>query len=237
MLCGVFVHDGQQVATGDSVSGIRLWDAATGATVRRLEGQGKSVISAGWSPDGQAVAWGHSTKDATVNFGGRLERTFCFNQLDFGPPPDKTFVRARPQMGQLQMGLGLDGGKLNMRKVGVQRGGTIVSMFTLPQAYDQVRCFSLLSAGRAAIGSSGGAYVIDINTALVQLQLMDRGEDIWGLAPSPTSAICSRPATIRSSKSGSLIPATRWFRCSSPETNGSPGRRKATTRPRWPAKA
>ncbi len=185
VLCGVFVHDGQQVATGDSVSGIRLWDAATGATVRRLEGQGKSVISAGWSPDGQAVAWGHSTKDATVNFGGRLERTFCFNQLDFGPPPDKTFVRARPQMGQLQMGLGLDGGKLNMRKVGVQRGGTIVSMFTLPQAYDQVRCFSLLSAGRAAIGSSGGAYVIDINTALVQLQLMDRGEDIWGLAPSP----------------------------------------------------
>ncbi len=185
VLCGVFVHDGAQVATGDSVSGIRLWDANSGATVRRLEGRGKSVISVGWSPDGQAVAWGHSTEGATINFGGHLERTFCLQQLDFGPPPDKTFFRARPQMGQFQMGIGTDGGKLNMRKVGVQRAGTILSMFTLPQTYDQVRCFSLLSGSRAAIGTSAGAYVIDTNTAQIRLQLMDRGEDIWGMAPSP----------------------------------------------------
>lgn len=57
-------------------------------------------------------------------------------------------------------------------------------MFTLPQAYDQVRCFSLLAGSRAAVGTSGGAYVIDVQTAQIQMQLMDRGEDIWGLAPS-----------------------------------------------------
>ena len=185
VLCGVFAHDGELVATGDSVSGIRLWDAETGEIVHRLEGQGKSVISAGWSLDGQSIAWGHSTQGATVNFGGRLERTFDFGQLDFGPPPDSTFVRAQPQMGHLQMGIGTDGDQLNMRKVGVERSGKIMSMFTLPQAYDQVRCFSLLSGGRAAIGTSGGVYVIDSSTAQVQLQLTDRGEEIWGLAPSP----------------------------------------------------
>ena len=79
---------GKQVATGDSVSGIRMWDPATGKTVRRLEGLGKAVFAAGWSPDGQAVAWGNSTGQRVVDIGPPLERTFCFNNLDFGPPPD-----------------------------------------------------------------------------------------------------------------------------------------------------
>ena len=189
VLCGVFVHGGKQVATGDSVSGIRIWDPAKPAKyapcVRRLEGQGKSVYAVGWSPDGQAIAWGNTDDNWVERIGPAVHRTFCFSRLDFGPSPDKTFFRARPQMGPLQMGIGTDGGKLNMRKVGVQQGGNIQSMFTLPQPYDQVRCFSLLSGTRAAIGTSAGAYVIDNDTASIQLQLMDRGEDIWGLAPSP----------------------------------------------------
>ncbi len=185
VLCGTFLADGKLAATGDSVSAIRLWDTSTGKTVRKLEGQGQSVISVGWSPDGQAVAWGHSTKGATVDNGGPLERTFCFGQLEFGPPPDKTFLRARPQLGELRMALGIEGGRQNRSKVGIARGGTTLSMFRLPQSYDQIRCFSLLSPARAVVGASGGVYILRTDNAQIQQQLMGRGEDIWSLAPSP----------------------------------------------------
>jgi WD40 repeat protein len=184
-ICGIFLRDGKQVATGDTVSGIRIWNADTGATVRRLEGQGKVKVGAGWSPDGQAVAWGNSTKENRTDTGANLERTFCFNQLDFGPPPDKSFVKNRARLGNLSIGIVTENGVFNMRKVAIERGGAIVTTYTLGQPYDQVRAYSLLNDSRAVVGTKDGAYVFDSNTGLAQHELKDRGEDVWGLAPSP----------------------------------------------------
>jgi len=78
------------------------WDAATAATVRRFDSQGTPLLTVGWSPDGQAIAWGTKTENLTTDgTAGTLERTFCLRTLDFGPPPDKTYLRARPQLGQV----------------------------------------------------------------------------------------------------------------------------------------
>ena len=124
-ICGIFLSDGKRVATGDSASGIRLWDAATGATLRSLDGRGRPIVSAGWSPDGQALAWGHSTKDATIDRGGTLERTFCLGRLAFGPPPNLAFSRAKPRLGAEQVGIVEKSGQLDRADRGLcsQRRG------------------------------------------------------------------------------------------------------------------
>lgn len=183
--CGLFVQGGKLVATGDSISCIRLWDPATGKTVRRLDSQGKALFAAGWSPDGQAVAWGSRTDNYVERIGPPLERTFCFNRLDFGPPPNSSFLRARPRLGGMQIGSLIEGGKVNARTIGIEANGNIISKFTLPDPFDHVRSYSLLSGNRAAVGGDSGAFVIDSNTGRLLAPLNDRGGEVWNMAPSP----------------------------------------------------
>jgi len=182
-----FTADGKLAVTGDSVSRIRVWNSATGATIAKLDGRGQSMIAAGWSPDGQALAWGTTLKDNRSDVGASLERTFCLRNLDFGPPPDKSFVRAHPALGALQMGFITSESPIDRRKVAFLQNGSLVKTFTLPQPYDQVRCYSLLPNARAVVGTQNGAYLYDIRTGLVQREMSDRGEELWGLAPSPDS--------------------------------------------------
>ncbi|HVW00339.1 MAG TPA: WD40 repeat domain-containing protein, partial [Planctomycetaceae bacterium] len=184
-ICCAFTPDGKRVVTGDSISQMRVWDSHTGKTLNRLDGRGHAMISAGWSPDGQAIAWGLSTDDNTTDRGGKLERTFCLRNLDFGPPPDSTFVRAKPRLGALRMGFNVSERPIDRRKVAFEQGGNVLTTFTLPQPYDQVRCYTLLPDMRAVIGSQAGAMIIDIQSGLVRHELSERGEEMWGLAPSP----------------------------------------------------
>ena len=183
-VCGVFTTDGKQVVTGDTISRIRVWNSATGATQLKLDGRGQAMFAAGWSRDGQAIAWGTRTGNETNDVGNPLERTFCLRNLDFGPPPDKTFVRARPALGSLRMGYNASETPINMRKVVFLRDGSLFNSFTLPQPYDQVRCYGLLPDNRAVLGTQNGAYLIDVQSGLVLREMSDRGEELWGLAPS-----------------------------------------------------
>ncbi len=180
----VFAADGRQVVTGDSISRIRVWDSKSGATLRKLDGRGQSMISAGWSPDGQAIAWGARVSDVATDVGGPLERTFCFQNLGFGPPPDKTFVRSRPAASGLKMGFNLGESPVNMRKVVFTQDGVLSSSFTIPQPYDQVRCYTLLPDGRAIVGTQCGAYLINARSGMIEREMSDRGEGLWGMAPS-----------------------------------------------------
>ena len=54
-----FSPDGQILASGGHYDPtIRLWDVATGDTIRRLSGHTGSVLSVSFSPDGQILASG-----------------------------------------------------------------------------------------------------------------------------------------------------------------------------------
>jgi WD40 repeat protein len=184
-ICCTFAGNGKLAVTGDSVSRIRVWDAASGMTKRQLDGRGQSMMAAGWSPDGQAIAWGTHSGDATIDVGNRLERTFCLSTLDFGPPPNNTFVRPKSKIGDLQMGLNLATTPVNLRKIYFLKNGALLNTFTLPQPYDQVRCYTLFPDDRAVIGSHDGAYLVNVATGVSERHMSDRGEQIWGVAPSP----------------------------------------------------
>ena len=68
--------------------------------------------------------------------------------------------------------------------MGFARSGVVQRQFKLPQPYDQVRCYTLLGNHRAAIGTNMGSYLVDVNTGLVQHELMDRGGEVLGMAPT-----------------------------------------------------
>jgi WD40 repeat protein len=59
-----FSPDGRQVVSGSEDQTVRLWDAATGAALQRLEGHTGVVTSVAFSPDGRQVVSG--SYDQTV---------------------------------------------------------------------------------------------------------------------------------------------------------------------------
>jgi WD40 repeat protein len=57
-----FSPDGKQVVSGSQDKTVRLWDAATGAALRMLEGHTGYVTSVAFSPDGKQVVSGSHGK-------------------------------------------------------------------------------------------------------------------------------------------------------------------------------
>lgn len=104
-----FSPDGTLALTG-GIGDLWLWKTATGELVRRLGTSGEPNRGAAWGPDGQTIAWGTTAdpttdamtpvsataREAVMNAPHPLERTFNISRLEFGGPPDNTFVRMTP---------------------------------------------------------------------------------------------------------------------------------------------
>ena len=55
VLAIAYSPDGKTLASGSGDNTVRLWDAATGRELARLEGHSDSVFSVAWSPDGATL--------------------------------------------------------------------------------------------------------------------------------------------------------------------------------------
>ena len=74
VIATAFSPDGRLAATGGGDNKeIQVWDAETGRVERTLEGAGRLVWAAGFSPDGGRIAWGNSFSYKHDNDRGPLE--------------------------------------------------------------------------------------------------------------------------------------------------------------------
>src|SRR6202000_1162255 len=65
-ICAKFLPDGQTAVTGDSDCYIYMWNTSTGKVIHRMSGKGKCMQAGGWSPDGQAIAYGQIQINAVL---------------------------------------------------------------------------------------------------------------------------------------------------------------------------
>ena len=236
-ICCLLSPDGKTAVTGDSECYIYMWDAAKGTALHRMSGKGKGMYAGGWSPDGQAIAFGQTPKIGMLLEKNPLERTFCLRTLEFGPPPNASFLRHRESLGNLRIGVNSDGSEPRTVKIVLRNGGSLVSSYTLPQPYDTVRSCSLNGGGRAAVGSNDYVRLFDVGSGQQLRELQGRGGDVHVIAPSPDLRYLLTGGKDQAlSICGNRKPASSCCHCSLPATNGSPGRRKVTMPPRWRAK-
>ncbi len=177
---GIFLPDGQAVASCASSTEICIWRCDSGQPIQRIEGPGDVVRAVGWSPDGHRIAWGQATSPgAAIHATLPLEHTFDLATLGVGPPPEGSYQRAISQSGGLRIE------RTSNQVAMVFRGGQPLATLRLEQAADRLRAKTLLPGGRAALASSNGVMIHDIASGQPLGRLAGHADTVWALAPSP----------------------------------------------------
>jgi len=178
VIASLVLRDGRSAATADSLGNIHIWDMSTGRTIRRLEGQGRAIFAAAFSPDGMSVGWGNTNGYDNATNQSALERSFSFRTLDFGPRPDSTWYRERRE---------IDGVVLDIQQPRIataRRFGTPIASVTVPDPYAHLYSWSLLPGNRAGLGTHSELYVFDLNTATLQKALTESAQMVGCMAVS-----------------------------------------------------
>jgi WD40 repeat protein len=179
-VCGVFMRDGNLVATGAYDETIHLWNPRDGRTLRVLRSKGKDVFTVGWSPDGKAIAWGNSRITQNGVTTRPLERSFCLAALEFGPTPDNaTYILPQDTL----PGMTLRHAKNSERILNFRRNGVLMSKLQIPVS-NKIRSFTFLPGDRAAVASLG-LWIFDVNSGGIIQELPGHTDTIWRVSVSP----------------------------------------------------
>src|SRR5262249_21112139 len=106
-----------------------LWDIHTGQVLSRLASQGRTITAVGFTPDGQTISWGHTTRYISDHDRGPLEQQFDlrhFVRLPGGLSASLA-LRAHPQVGKVELTTEQGGPYNYASRLHVRRGRTRVS--------------------------------------------------------------------------------------------------------------
>jgi WD40 repeat protein len=178
--CGALSPDGTLAATaGGNDYEIYLWKTADAAPVHRLASRGRAAWSAAWSPDGKTIAWGSTNKGSPLKATMPLERTFRTVDLEFADAPDANFRRAQLARGSVALE------STGKTTVAVKRGDETVATLKMADAYEWVRCSTLLPGDRTAVGTEFGLYLFDTRSGQQLRAFQGHTGIVWAVAPSP----------------------------------------------------
>lgn len=170
-------------SAGGDDNEVFLWSIKDGSTVRVLKGKGQGVWSAGWRADGKSIAWGNTARFENLNDWGPLERSFSLTELQIEGLPIGSYQRAVVERGSVALEHGDE--DTTVVKRGAEKTATLRMN---PDAEGSVRCYTLLSSGRAAIGTAyGGIYVHNTITGERVRELLAHTGEAVAVAPSPDS--------------------------------------------------
>jgi WD40 repeat protein len=155
-----------------------VWRTADGQPAARLGGPSVGLFSAAWSRDSLSVAWGTTNQGSSLKANKPLERTFRFDELEFGGPPNEEHLRAQTERGVLSLA------PVNATTVAVKQADRTLSTLSLAES-DYLRCFTFLDADRVAVGSQGLVTLFDVPTGRPIRKLVGHTTEVWAVAPAP----------------------------------------------------
>ena len=175
-----FVDGDRRVVIADAHGDMCVWDTSTGRLVHRLRSAGAELYANGWSPDGRAIAYGYLKKPgSSLKATNPLEHSFCLEQLDFGPLPDKLFRAAETHQGDLSIE------RVKWRYLLGSRGGAQMWRYEIPVRDANIRSRTLLPGARAAVGFDLGLVVLNSTNGQPIYTLPGHTDAVWAVAPSP----------------------------------------------------
>lgn len=174
--CGGLSPDGKLAVTaGGNNNEVFVWRTADGSLVQRFGGKSRAVWSVGWSPDGQAIAWGTTNTGNTWN-GTVLEESFQLATLEWAGPPRGEFRRAELVRGMRS----LEAKNFAMH---IKQGERLVR--SVQPAGDGVYCFTWLPNGRVAMGTAFGLFLVDPETGQIVRPYRGHSGEVTAIALSP----------------------------------------------------
>ncbi len=178
VLCCTFSPDGRYALIGDSDDQICVWEADTSRLGKRLRSEGLPVYATGFSPDGRMVAYGYShIPGSSIHATNPLHRAFSLERLDFGPPPDYSYVRAQANLANLSIS------RSGFQRATVSQFGNLISSYYDPTI--TIRSRTLLPGNRAAVGCDQSVVVFDALTGRPIYRLPGHLDAVWAVTPSP----------------------------------------------------
>ena len=180
VMTGALSPDGTLAATaGGNDNEIHLWKTVYATPLHRLVGRGRGAFSAGWSPDGQAIAWGNSNEGSTLDAVGPLERAFRTADLELFSAPSANFLRSRTASDSTTLG------RSGVNAVVLRRGEATVATIKTVDTREIIKCFTLLTGHYAAVGTNFGLLLADTRSGDQVRKFQGHTGDVWAVATSP----------------------------------------------------